>query len=291
VASTASGSVNFRLYWDGMPQDALLDGSKFDKYNDSGKSFSRLVTYYNLGPGSTCNGSKNTPNLSADILGDWREEVILYSVGDDETYLGVYSTNYENFYPVPTLMHDHTYRMAVCWQNTAYNQPPHLGYNLALEMAPRLADDSREFTVPLGEEMQIAVNLKHVKSASIAASYLPDGTRKVSMLPTGFKRTNDYKAQTITITGTPDQEGQYVVALKLTDLAGSTVKSADTLRINVVNTTGITVPRQPVSPAVTDVYDLSGKRLPYSSLVDAPRGLYILEERTAEGIVRRKVVR
>ena len=291
VASTGQTSLNFRVYWDSSLQDQLLDGNKIDRWNDASGGTTRLVNLYDVGPGSTCNSTKNTPNLSADILGDWREEVVLYTVTDNETYLGIHSTNYENFYPVPTLMHDHTYRMAVCWQNTAYNQPPHLGYNLALEMAPRLADDSREFTVPLGEEMQIAVNLKHVKSASIAASYLPDGTRKVSMLPTGFKRTNDYKAQTITITGTPDQEGQYIVALKLTDLAGSTVKSADTLRINVVNTTGITVPRQPVSPAATDVYDLSGKRLPYSSLVDAPRGLYILEERTAEGIVRRKVVR
>ncbi len=291
VASTGQTSLNFRVYWDSSLQDQLLDGNKIDRWNDASNGTTRLVNLYDVGPGSTCNSTKNTPNLSADILGDWREEVVLYTVTDNETYLGIHSTNYENFYPVPTLMHDHTYRMAVCWQNTAYNQPPHLGYNLALEMAPRLADDSREFTVPLGEEMQIAVNLKHVKSASIAASYLPDGTRKVAMLPTGFKRTNDYKAQTITITGTPDQEGQYIVALKLTDLAGSTVKSADTLRINVVNTTGITVPRQPVSPAVTDVYDLSGKRLPYSSLVDAPRGLYILEERTAEGIVRRKVVR
>ncbi len=291
VASTGQTSLNFRVYWDSSLQDQLLDGNKIDRWNDASNGTTRLVNLYDVGPGSTCNSTKNTPNLSADIFGDWREEVVLYTVTDNETYLGIHSTNYENFYPVPTLMHDHTYRMAVCWQNTAYNQPPHLGYNLALEMAPRLADDSREFTLPLGEEMQIAVNLKHVKSASIAASYLPDGTRKVSMLPTGFKRTNDYKAQTITITGTPDQEGQYVVALKLTDLAGSTLKSADTLRINVVNTTGITVPRQPVSPAVTDVYDLSGKRLPYSSLVDAPRGLYILEERTAEGVVRRKVVR
>lgn len=27
-------------------------------------------------------------------------------------------------------MHDHTYRMGVAWQNTAYNQPPHVGYYL-----------------------------------------------------------------------------------------------------------------------------------------------------------------
>ena len=131
VASAANGSVNFRMYWDGTPQDALLDGNKLDKYNDSSKSFGRLVTFYNLGPGSTCNGTKNTPNLLADIFGDWREELILYNITDAETYLGIYTTNIPTKYTVPTLMHDHTYRMAVCWQNVAYNQPPHLGYNLA----------------------------------------------------------------------------------------------------------------------------------------------------------------
>ena len=119
------------MYWDGTPQDALLDGNKLDKYNDSSKSFGRLVTFYNLGPGSTCNGTKNTPNLLADIFGDWREELILYNITDTETYLGIYTTNIPTKYTVPTLMHDHTYRMAVCWQNVAYNQPPHLGYNLA----------------------------------------------------------------------------------------------------------------------------------------------------------------
>ncbi len=27
-------------------------------------------------------------------------------------------------------LHDHLYRMGICWQNVAYNQPPHLGYYL-----------------------------------------------------------------------------------------------------------------------------------------------------------------
>ena len=128
VASAKSGSMNFRIYWDGTTQDALLDGSKVDKYVDSSNSFTRLVTFSN--PSSTCNGTKNTPNLLADILGDWREEIILHSVSDSETYLGIYTSNYTTPYPVPTLMHDHTYRMGIAWQNTAYNQPPHLGYFL-----------------------------------------------------------------------------------------------------------------------------------------------------------------
>ena len=42
----------------------------------------------------------------------------------------IYTTNITSALAIPTLMHDHTYRMGICWQNTAYNQPPHLGYYL-----------------------------------------------------------------------------------------------------------------------------------------------------------------
>ena len=127
---SSGGSQNFRIYWDGDLQDELLDGSKLDKFNSGSGGTSRLLTFGDLGPSSTCNGSKNTPCLQADIMGDWREEVILYSVTDQEACLAIYSTNIATNYRMPTLMHDHTYRMGICWQNTAYNQPPHLGYYL-----------------------------------------------------------------------------------------------------------------------------------------------------------------
>jgi rhamnogalacturonan endolyase len=120
-----TGSMNFRIFWDGDLQEELLDGGTIDKWNGNGTS--RLFTPWNFGPSSTCNGSKNTPNLLADLLGDWREELILHN-GTDQ--LVVYTTNIATPYRMPTLMHDHTYRMGICWQNTAYNQPPHLGYYL-----------------------------------------------------------------------------------------------------------------------------------------------------------------
>ena len=78
---------------------------------------------------ASCNGTKATPCLVADIFGDWREEVILRSTTDDAT-LNIYSTISTTKYRVPTLMHDHTYRMGIAWQNVGYNQPPHLGYYL-----------------------------------------------------------------------------------------------------------------------------------------------------------------
>ena len=115
--SNKKPSVNFRVYWDGDLQDELLDGNKCDKWNGNGTT--RLMTF----TGSACNSSKNTPNLSGDIIGDWREEVILH----DGANLYIYTTTIESKYRMYTLMHDAVYRCAIAWQNTAYNQPPHLG--------------------------------------------------------------------------------------------------------------------------------------------------------------------
>ena len=127
-AASTKPSMNFRIYWDGDLLDELLDGTTISKYGGStlGVSGSPIAS---LGDPASCNGTKATPCLSADIFGDWREELILWSTKDNAT-LNIYTTNTPTQYRVPTLMHDHTYRMAVCWQNTAYNQPPHLGYYL-----------------------------------------------------------------------------------------------------------------------------------------------------------------
>lgn len=118
VISTNKPSVNFRVYWDGDLQDELLDGTKCDKWTGNGTT--RLITF----KGSSCNGTKNTPCLSGDIIGDWREEVIL----QDGDKLYIYTTTIESDYRLFTPMHDAVYRCGVAWQNTAYNQPPHLGF-------------------------------------------------------------------------------------------------------------------------------------------------------------------
>ena len=129
VASTKP-SMNFRIYWDGDLQDELLDGTTISKYRGSTLGVGS-ATIASLGSPSSCNGTKATPCLSADIFGDWREELILWSTKDNaNATLNIYTTITPTEYRVPTLMHDHTYRMAICWQNTAYNQPPHLGYYL-----------------------------------------------------------------------------------------------------------------------------------------------------------------
>ena len=113
--------INFRIYWDGDLQDELLDG---DKIADGDGT--RLLTASQTG-GASINGSKANPCLQADILGDWREEVIYYNSSNPSQLL-LYTTTLLSDYRLYTLMHDHIYRMGIAWQNTGYNQPPHLGF-------------------------------------------------------------------------------------------------------------------------------------------------------------------
>jgi rhamnogalacturonan endolyase len=111
-------SANFVVWWDGDAQRELLDGTHIDKYGTSGDT--RLLTASGV---HSNNGTKATPSLSADILGDWREEVIWPT--SDNTALRIYSTTDSTSISRPSLMQDRQYRLAIAWQNTAYNQPPH----------------------------------------------------------------------------------------------------------------------------------------------------------------------
>lgn len=121
ISTSKPSADNFRIYWDGDLQDELLDGVKITKWTGNGTS--TLLTGSNV---ASCNSTKATPNLSADILGDWREEVILWNKVDSSS-LQIYTTTSSTTNRMYTLMHDPVYRLGVAWQNTAYNQPPHLG--------------------------------------------------------------------------------------------------------------------------------------------------------------------
>ncbi|MCR5680638.1 MAG: rhamnogalacturonan lyase [Prevotella sp.] len=211
------GSNNFRIFWDGDLQEELLDGNKIDKWNGNGTS--RLVTLSDLGPGNTCNGSKNTPNLSADILGDWREEVILHN-GSDQ--IAIYSTTIPTTYRVPTLMHDHTYRMGICWQNTAYNQPPHLGYFLP-DILPAILGNTTALKAIAGEESEWTFPTRNTASIAIDGYYL-DGNHHEG-LPEGISATFSADGSTLTLKGAFSQAGTYRFLITLTTARGDLSKT------------------------------------------------------------------
>lgn len=116
-------SCNFTLYWDADPLAELLDHVSISKWNWETETTDLLLKAEGV---VSNNGSKGNPCLSGDILGDWREEVIWASQEQNE--LRIYSTTIPANDRKPTLMSDRQYRLAIAWQNVAYNQPPHTSY-------------------------------------------------------------------------------------------------------------------------------------------------------------------
>ena len=111
---------NFGLWWDGDLLRELLDQNRVLKWNWETETIEPLLVAH----GSTSNNStKATPAVSADLWGDWREEVVWRS--RDNTELRIYTTTIPTPHRLVTLMHDRQYRCAIAWHNTAYNAPPH----------------------------------------------------------------------------------------------------------------------------------------------------------------------
>jgi rhamnogalacturonan endolyase len=123
ISKQAPRSCNFGVYWDGDTLSELLDRNYISKWSWTDSTETALLTAEGC---MSNNGTKATPALSADLFGDWREEVVWRTTDNKE--LRVYTTiipTAERFY---TFMHDPQYRLSVAWQNVAYNQPPHTSF-------------------------------------------------------------------------------------------------------------------------------------------------------------------
>jgi rhamnogalacturonan endolyase len=123
-------AVNFAVWWDGDLLRELLDRNVITKWDWETSTERTLLIAQDQ---TSNNGTKATPTLSADLFGDWREEVIWRTTDGKE--LRIYTTTIPTKHRIPTLMHDPQYRVAIAWQNTAYNQPPHPSFYLD-EAAP-----------------------------------------------------------------------------------------------------------------------------------------------------------
>ena len=123
----APRSVNFGLWWDGDLLRELLNDTRVEKWDYKQGQLSSLLDGKAFGAAS-CNGSKATPCLSADILGDWREEVLWRTA--DNTALLIFSTTIPTQHRLVTLMQDRAYRLGVARENVGYNQPPHPSFYL-----------------------------------------------------------------------------------------------------------------------------------------------------------------
>jgi rhamnogalacturonan endolyase len=123
---TKPSSQNFLIWWDADETRELEDGTAITKYSPAG-------TLQSCSACASNNGTKSTPALTADLYGDWREEIIWRE--SNNAALRIYTTTNVTTRRIFTLMHDPQYRVAVSWQNVAYNQPPHPSFHIGSGMA------------------------------------------------------------------------------------------------------------------------------------------------------------
>jgi rhamnogalacturonan endolyase len=118
-------ACNMGIFWDGDVLSEILNGTNVAKYNYTENKTDKLFDARDFDCMQN-NGSKSNPCLSADLFGDWREELI-YRTRDNQE-LRIFSTAIATDRRFYTFMQDPQYRLSIVWQNVAYNQPPHTSF-------------------------------------------------------------------------------------------------------------------------------------------------------------------
>ncbi len=158
----AGVNQNMRIYWDGD-----LCSETFNYLN--GKNTEGCVAkygswspIYTMSGSMTNNDTKGTPCYQGDILGDWREEVIMRTADNN---IRIYSTPTSTSFRIPTLWSDPQYRNSMVWQMCGYNQPPHLSYFLGqlegITQAPPTNTMTGRTEVTDGGSISAALNGQH----------------------------------------------------------------------------------------------------------------------------------
>lgn len=125
-ARAKESSANAGIWFDGTLSRQMIDGGIINSYAN-GRTFT--MYRYDI---SFNNSTKSNPGWYGDMLGDWREEVIV----PDPTKIKdikVFSTWYSTTHRIPYLMSDHTYKMQTIHEQVGYNQPTNVGYYLGSE--------------------------------------------------------------------------------------------------------------------------------------------------------------
>ena len=115
--------TNFAVWWDGDLLRELLDKNRITKYDWEAGVAKPLVTFDGC---TSNNGTKANPSLQGDMIGDWREEVLLRT--DDNTTLRLYVSPIATKYRFHSFVEDPVYRISIATQNVAYNQPTQPGF-------------------------------------------------------------------------------------------------------------------------------------------------------------------
>jgi hypothetical protein len=119
AASSGNAGSDFLIYWNADEVRSTMNGTTLPGVSTTGTA--------------SCNSTKSTPTFTGDLLGDWREEAVLRE--SSNANLRVYTTVNVTKRRIYTLMHDPTYRAQVAFENSSYNQPPHVGFHIGAGMA------------------------------------------------------------------------------------------------------------------------------------------------------------
>jgi hypothetical protein len=127
--STKSPGTNMNIKWAADMTTQIVNGSGNETPTIDDWKRGRLLTATDT---RTNNGTKGNPSLVADVMGDWREELLVRTA--DSSALRMYLSTEVTDHKLYTLMHDPQYRAEVARQNTSYNQPAYTDFYLASDM-------------------------------------------------------------------------------------------------------------------------------------------------------------
>ena len=125
--------VNMAVWWDGDLLRELLDKNTVLKYDWEENICKPLI---NFDGAAFNNGTKSNPCLQGDLIGDWREEVLVRDV--DSKALRLYVTTIPTQYRFHTFLEDPIYRISIATQNVAYNQPTQPGFYFGTDLGKGL---------------------------------------------------------------------------------------------------------------------------------------------------------
>ena len=179
--------VSFGIWWDGDLLREFIGNISYStttktglggifKWDYASSTFANILS----ADGTLTRDDKGNPVLQADLLGDWREELI-YGL-EDSSALRIYTTTDVSSHRFHTLMHDPVYRLGVAWQNVGYNMPPqtsfYLGDGMVTPAKPNIYTTAQ---ASIDGQYQI-INPESGKVLSINANDRADGSN-VHVIP------------------------------------------------------------------------------------------------------------
>ncbi|MDQ0113428.1 rhamnogalacturonan lyase family protein [Paenibacillus harenae] len=219
ITTNIPSSTNFGVWWDGDLLRELQDYNRIDKWDYENETTINLLT---AAGAASNNSTKANPSLQADLLGDWREEVMWRS--SDSSELRIYTTTDVTEHRIHTLMHDPIYRLGVAWQNTGYNQPPHPGFYLGTGMEQPAAplihyinepQQTIDTTAPIIEGLQAAqLTVADTLTLQVTAADAESDVRSLSLTLDGAEVANN------TALSLADLAGVHKLAAKAVNYSG-----------------------------------------------------------------------